>query len=262
MTKRLSPSGLSLALAALALLAAQATPVAAQQPALAPGWDYQGPNGPIHWGTLSPSYQACGSGTRQSPIDITAVTLSDLPPLNLRYPGGALSVMHTGHLLKLRGGPRDVLDSGWSAYNLRHIDIRVPAEHRLDGREFAAELQLVHQRADGHVAILAVLMEEGRANRAIDRVLAALPSAAGLERTLPDQAFSAHELLPADLSYARYTGSLTIPPCTERVDWFVLRSPVALSAEQARLLRAAVGGRSNARPLQPRNDRAIPATRD
>ena len=250
---------LFIALAALLALPAQATPVVNQAGTYAPGWDYQGPNGPLHWGTLSPSYWACGQGTRQSPIDVTALTPADLPELTLHYPGGPLSVMHTGRVLKLRGGPRDVLDSGWSTYNLRHIDIRVPAEHRLDGREFAGELQFVHQRADGHVAILSVLMDEGRANRAIDRVLAALPSGPGLERTLPDQAFSAHELLPADFSYARYTGSLTAPPCTERVDWFVLRTPVTLSAEQAKLLREAVGGHGNARPLQPRNGREIPA---
>ncbi|WP_121217029.1 carbonic anhydrase [Oceanibaculum indicum] len=256
---------LSLALAALLTLTALpagATPLVDQQHTMALGWDYKGQTGPAFWSSLSPSYWACGNGIRQSPIDVTAVTLADLPPLTLKYPGGALSVMNTGRVLKLRGGPRDVLDSGWSAYNLRHIDIRVPAEHRLDGREFAAELQLVHQRADGHVAILSVLMDEGRPNRGIDRVLAALPSGSGLERTLPDQSFSAHELLPDDLSYARYTGSLTVPPCTERVDWFVLRRPLTLSAEQARLLREAVGGTGNARPLQPRNGREIPATRN
>ena len=265
MMHRSARSGLSIALAALAVLLAlpaHATPIVDQAETYAPGWDYQGPNGPARWGTLSPSYWACDRGTRQSPIDVTGLTPADLPALTLHYPGGALSVMNTGRLLKLRGGPRDVLDSGWSAYNLRHIDIHVPAEHRLDGREFAGELQFVHQRADGHVAILSVLMDEGRANRAIDRVLAALPSGTGLERTLPDQIFSAHELLPADFSYARYTGSLTTPPCTERVDWVVLRTPVTLSAEQAKLLRAAVGGRSNARPLQPRNSREIPATRN
>lgn len=265
MMHRSARSGLSIALAALAALAAfpaQATPVVDQQRTLTAGWDYQGPNGPLHWGALSPSYWACERGTRQSPIDVAGLTPADLPALTLHYPGGALSVMNTGRLLKLRGGPRDVLDSGWSTYNLRHIDIRVPAEHRLGGREFAGELQLVHQRTDGHVAILSVLMEDGRANRAIDRVLAALPSGAGLERTLPDQTFSAHELLPADFSYVRYTGSLTNPPCTERVDWFILRTPVTLSAEQAKLLREAVGGRGNARPLQPRNGRELPATRN
>lgn len=256
---------ISLALAAflaLPALPAGATPLVDQQYGAMPGWAYEGQTGPAFWGGLSPAYWACGNGIRQSPIDVTAVTLADLPPLALKYPGSALSVMNTGRELKLRGGPRDVLDSGWAAYNLRYIDIRVPAEHRLDGREFAAELQLVHQSADGHVAILSVLLEGGRPNRAIDRVLAALPSGKGLERTLPDQSFSAHELLPANLSYARYTGSLTTPPCTERVDWFVLRSPLTLSAEQAKLLRQAVGGRANARPLQPRNGREIPATRD
>jgi len=49
--------------------------------------------------------------------------------------------------------------------------------------------------------------------------------------------------------------SLTTPPCSEGVQWLVLRSPVDVSSDQV----AAFGKiyPKNARPTQPTNGRAI-----
>lgn len=34
-------------------------------------WTYEGEEGPDHWGDLAPDYATCGTGTSQSPIDLT-----------------------------------------------------------------------------------------------------------------------------------------------------------------------------------------------
>jgi carbonic anhydrase len=66
-------------------------------------------------------------------------------------------------------------------------------------------------------------------------------------------------LLPADKGYYSFQGSLTTPPCSEGVRWFVLKTPVKLAPAQL----AAFGKRypMNARPTQPVNGRTIEATR-
>lgn len=44
------------------------------------------------------------------------------------------------------------------------------------------------------------------------------------------------ELLPKSLDFVRYTGSLTTPPCSEKVAWTVFLCPVSISREQVGLL--------------------------
>jgi carbonic anhydrase len=63
--------------------------------------------------------------------------------------------------------------------------------------------------------------------------------------------------LPADRGYWTYEGSLTVPPCTEGVRWFVFEDTVAMSREQ-RLAFAALF-RVNSRPLQDLHGRRIEA---
>ena len=61
-------------------------------------------------------------------------------------------------------------------------------------------------------------------------------------------------MFAAKARYWTYAGSLTTPPCSEGVSWFVLEDPQTISAAQLAKLRAALGG-DTSRPVQPRNDR-------
>jgi carbonic anhydrase len=54
-------------------------------------------------------------------------------------------------------------------------------------------------------------------------------------------------------------GSLTTPPCTEGVLWMVLKQPIAISPDQMAIFARLY--RSNARPLQPANNRLIKESR-
>jgi carbonic anhydrase len=67
------------------------------------------------------------------------------------------------------------------------------------------------------------------------------------------------DLLPSDPAYYTYLGSLTTPPCSEGVTWYVLKTPVQLSSEQV----AAFGKvyPMNARPIQPLNGRELLASK-
>jgi carbonic anhydrase len=67
--------------------------------------------------------------------------------------------------------------------------------------------------------------------------------------------FDAGAFMPPVVGAYRYEGSLTTPPCSEGVQWMVMRDAVTLSQTQIDALAAAYEG--NARPLQPIGDRDV-----
>jgi hypothetical protein len=96
---------------------------------------------------------------------------------------------------------------------------------------------------------------EGAHNAAYEPVLAHMPSQVGEAEVIDGTTVDADALLPADRAYYRYHGSLTTPPCTEGVEWFVLAEPVELSAAQIAAFRVLYDG--NNRPVQPLNGRTF-----
>jgi carbonic anhydrase len=63
-----------------------------------------------------------------------------------------------------------------------------------------------------------------------------------------DVAFDPADFLPDDRTHVQYLGSLTTPPCTDGVHWFVLRTPVTVSEEDLAQFHERI--HFNARPVQ------------
>jgi carbonic anhydrase len=63
------------------------------------------------------------------------------------------------------------------------------------------------------------------------------------------------DLLPADRSFYRFPGSLTVPICNEVVTWYVMKNPIELS--EAQIAQYTKHYHNTARPLQPLNDRPL-----
>ncbi len=114
----------------------------------------------------------------------------------------------------------------------------------------------MHQDKNGNLAVVAVMMNEGEANQALQTAWKDIPMEAGEEHGLTSS-FSAEELLPNDREYYRFSGSLTTPPCSEGVQWLVMKSPVSVSQEQLQAFDAAMHHHPNNRPIQPVNARTV-----
>jgi carbonic anhydrase len=58
--------------------------------------------GPAHWETIDPAFEKCGTGTRQSPVNITRTRHGGGPALQFRYPDNELVVENTGSRITRR----------------------------------------------------------------------------------------------------------------------------------------------------------------
>jgi carbonic anhydrase len=241
---------------------ATATPAAT---AADPLWHYEGEEGPAHWGTLSAKFASCQSGRAQSPIDIVAparrvtsdAIVLKLPPTSLRivHHDHVADAVNNGHTIQVNYSEGDTLTVGGRAYQLVQYHFHAPSEHTVNGEQFPMEMHLVHTSADGQLAVIGVLIVEGAHNAAFDPIWAHLPVTKGVENHLEHVKVDVDALLPTARTTYRYDGSLTTPPCSEGVKWFVMTTPIALSKAQIGAFTALFHG--NNRPVQPLNGRPV-----
>lgn len=219
-------------------------------------WGYSGSIGPENWAGLCHEYRLCGEGTEQSPVNITGYAQVHAGPIVFSYGGAATAARNNGHTVYLDYGPGDSIEVGGHSYELQGIHYHSPAEHMLDGKSFATELHLVHQDADGNLAVVGLLFRTGEPSPIIQSLIDAAPDV-GASVGLDDGPASSG-CVPGILDYYGYSGSLTTPPCTEGVRWIVMQSVGTVSQDQASRLQEMVGGPNN-RPVQPIGGRQISA---
>lgn len=221
----------------------------------APHWDYDGAEGPEHWGALAPEFATCATGKAQSPIDHAAFDAKKAIVVRADYHAGPLSLLHNGHTVQANFAPGSSLVSGGHSYNLVQVHFHTPSEEAFNGKHYPMVAHFVHKDAAGKLAVLGVMFEEGAANAELGKLIAAAPKTQTAEGKYTVTQINPTALLPHDLHVWRYTGSLTTPPCSEGVTWHVALKPVHASKDQINALHTIMG--SNARPVQPLNGRQI-----
>jgi len=223
-----------------------------------PHWSYQGHGGPAEWGELDPAFATCQLGKLQSPIDIRGAKTADLTAIKFDYKPSPLRVIDNGHSIQVNYAPGSSIDVGGTRYELVQFHFHKPSEEKIDGKAHAMVAHLVHKGADGKLAVVAVLLDAGGTNPTIDTIWKNLPQEKGKEATV-NATIDAATLLPADHGYYTFQGSLTTPPCSEDVRWFVLKTPVKVAGSEITAFGKIYP--MNARPSQPLNGRTLEATR-
>lgn len=218
-------------------------------------WGYAGDIGPAQWGDLSPAFAACKLGESQSPIDLTSDTVAKPHALAFHYTASPLEIVNNGHTIQVEYAPGSTLTTENTQFALLQFHFHRRSEHTVDGKPADMELHLVHGDAAGNLTVVGVFLNAGRHNEALESVWQNMPAQEGETRLVEGVAINAADLLPANLDYYSYVGSLTTPPCTEDVLWIVLRMPVEVSAEQ--LAQFAALYPDSARPTQPLNGRTV-----
>jgi carbonic anhydrase len=242
-----------------ALFAAATCPAHADAPP-AP-WSYSGATGPAQWGKEDSAYATCELGHQQSPIDIREATPAALPPIEFNYQPVPLVVTDTHHSFQVNDPPGNGgIAIGADHYDLVQFHFHRPSEESIHGQHYEMVIHLVHKNDKGQLAVVAVLIRRGEANRALKKVFDHFPPEGQTQTPVPGVTLDPSQLLPALRGYYSFDGSLTTPPCSEQVRWLVLKQPIHASAEQ--IAQFAARYPNNARPTQPLNDRKIQQTRD
>lgn len=246
---------------ALSIVAAVLPPTGSRAQWKTP-WSYEGPRGPDHWGDLDPDYAACKLGKEQSPIDIRSANTVDLPAIRFEYRSGPLRMINNGYTavrVNYPPGNGNFLIVGDERYELTQFHFHRPSEEYIHGKPYDMVIHLMHASGDGKVAAVAVLLKMGSANATIEQLWEHMPRTPGKETPVAGAAVNPAGLLPHDTGYYTYRGSQTAPPCNEGVTWFVLKTPVDISADEIHAFAELYP--HDVRPLQPLNGRVVEQSR-
>merc|ERR1712194_61018 len=132
-------------------------------------------------------------------------------------------------------------DLNGHSYSLMGCNFHIESEHRVASMQYAMEMHCVHKRERDHgLAVVAILFELGPASSWLDLFVDGLPQSP--EAVEEQEVVSCHGAIDFDAimggpmvrsinpkHYWSYSGSLTTPPCTEDVDWFIMMTPSFIS---------------------------------
>jgi len=227
-------------------------------------------------------------GSEQSPVDIDTARValrdglqSSLAPL-LRYVDvlAGLQLENNGHALQVNGD-FGVLNLPDGPYEVKQFHFHCPSEHALDGVLYPCEVHIVHQHTNAtgtdRLAVIGVLLQDSDListelreafATSVERQLNFLESLgftndlppSGQALALPDDfRLNLAQVFAMQLAgpFFHYQGSLTTPPCSESVHWYVLQRPAAITREMVARFKALFPAPANNRPVQMLNGRVV-----
>jgi len=219
-------------------------------------WAYSGDVAPSNWGKLDEAFKMCSEGKQQTPINIVPTKDINLPKLDLKYTKGSKSVVNNGHTVQVNIEAGDTLNIDGVPYELKQFHFHTPSENHINGKSFPLEAHFVHATKDGKLAVVAVLFKEGTINPTLTKIIKTFP----LEENKPAKLDLSKEyidvVMPPKKDYYKFMGSLTTPPCSEQVKWFVFKTPQTASKAQIEAIHKEIN-KNNNRPIQPTNGREI-----
>jgi carbonic anhydrase len=179
-----------------------------------------------------------------------------LENIQIQYKPTPFSLVNNGHTVQANAStPANSIVVEGKEYKLAQFHFHTPSEHQFNGEHYDMELHLVHQDANGKLAVLGVMIQEGKQNEKLASVWEALPQEETENDVSVDEPVDLQALLPADQTSFHYNGSLTTPPCSEGVKWIVFEQPMEMSKEQIQAFQQIFP--DNHRPVQPLNEREI-----
>lgn len=212
-------------------------------------WGYSGDIGPEYWGELDESFITCANGQEQSPVDVSGnIQQADII---FNYQSGGINVVNNGHTVKVNYQKGSTITINGNTFELLQFHFHAPSENYITGKSYPMELHLVHKDAQGHLAVVGVMIEEGEANTEMEKVY--MPHMDIHEDIhtvhMLAEPVDATALLPSEQSHYTFQGSLTTPPCSEGVLWLLMDNSITFSKQQIEAFKHAMGHQNN-RPVQ------------
>lgn len=238
-----------------------------------PPWTFEDQDQPGGWGAVEGAetpppynypYAECAIGGSQTPVDIANVKKTRvMNGVTFNWKPFTADFYNTGHAIQVQPVDSSTYSGttklGKDSYPLLQAHLHTPSEHTINGKRYDAEMHFVNVRTDGRLAVIGLMIEVGWPNDQIQLMLDNTINSPDQKTHNPTSiVFNPAKLLPkgpGSGKFFTYSGSLTTPPCTEGVNWYVYEKPISMSAGQLEQLQAFYDG--NYRYLQALNGRQL-----
>eukprot|EP00930_Biecheleria_cincta_P051508 TRINITY_DN3669_c0_g1_i1.p1 TRINITY_DN3669_c0_g1~~TRINITY_DN3669_c0_g1_i1.p1 ORF type:complete len:471 (+),score=69.02 TRINITY_DN3669_c0_g1_i1:85-1497(+) len=244
-------------------------------------WTYEEPDA---WNVVSP---VCSAGSNQSPVDLNdQKSLVETPqvPLNERVfyqPANGVEAFNANNRTYQVQGNFGKLSLPDGDYSANQFHFHFPAEHLINGKQYDGELHIVHFKPSNKavtgrlvdIAVVGIPLEIvpepdtgplGQLERMFDskseirQEELELLKSVGLEAPIPPNGKTVGIKDTIDLNvfknalngeFFHYVGSLTTPPCTEKVHWYVTEKPAPVTRKMIDYWKETLP-KNTSRPLQ------------
>ncbi len=207
-------------------------------------------------------------GLCQSPININsqATEAGGKHKITLNYKDEINKVENLGHTVQLDFKEGSTITADDTTFNFKQCHFHTPSEHQIDGTTFPMEMHIVNlmpnkdEKATPQYMVVSVLFKEGKESRFIADFLNAIPKEEKGTADLKAGKVKLADLfgnIPTNLKghHYYYRGSLTTPPFTESVRWYIAKHVFEASAAQIAAINKIEG--NNARHVQAQYGRTV-----
>lgn len=221
-----------------------------------PHWSYEGIESPEHWAELNRNFKTCQKGHDQSPIDLhTDTVFPSNQKLIIAYLPTHTHIVNNGHTVEFDMDEDNFISVDDKRFKLKQLHFHADSEHTINGKQFPAEMHLVHEASDGQLAVISLLIEVGDSS-VFDHIFDKIPRAGEETKTN----LHLEKFIPENKERYNYVGSLTTPPCSENVLWLVFKQHLFVPLKQLQKFKAYYS--HNYRPTQKAYGRKIYFTTD
>ena len=195
----------------------------------------------------------------QSPINIDQTGVKketpDQPAVSFLTPYSFDSIEHHGNNLQFNGHGKAKLNG--RIFEFQQLHFHFPAEHFFNGTVYPFEWHFVHQDQIGHLAVIAFWVTTTAVkNPAFEPFFKRFALKAGQGEAFSAQLPLFEMMKKHSQAVFNYLGSLTTPPLTRGVEWWVFKDPLTVSKQQLQTLHEQFLS-DNARQQQAISDRPV-----
>lgn len=211
-------------------------------------WSYKGFTGPKYWGNLQEDHKFCKIGYNQSPINIKSAEYEfKKQDFRFSYSSTGFTKQQDPHSINFYFDRKDYVKWRGKEYYLQTVKFHHPSEHHVDNEQHVLEMQIFHKSDSEQIMILGVFIDIGEENAEFNNFINVLEDEKQ-EDVWGD--INLLKIVKKDKLFF-YDGSLTTPPCIEGIKWYIAKTPIIISKEQAnKIIKLSLNSKANARPVQ------------
>lgn len=204
----------------------------------------------------------------QSPINILSFNTDNkgMHNITFNFKDEINAVENLGHTVQLDFKEGSTITVDGETFDFKQLHFHTPSEHLIDGITYPMEMHMVNVLQDQkkeetpQFLVLSILFKMGKESKFINEFINSIPEQENRKLEVIPGKILINDLLiekegePLD-HYYHYMGSLTTPPYTESVRWYVSKHIFNASPKQIKKILQIEG--TNARQVQSLNERIL-----